>query len=127
MGASTGSEVSDAPWLQKVVDKKTVPAVFKKGVTARTVWSSVVAYRHSLDHDGLVAAFQTHNDRVKTTVSPDRLLVYRVQEGWGPLCEALGVPVPDVDFPRHNPGNVPLIQRMLARLFGGRWKSLTED
>jgi hypothetical protein len=80
-----------------------------------------------MDRDGLIAAFRTHNAQVQATISPGRLLVYRVQEGWGPLCEALGVPVPDVPFPRHNPGNAPLIRRMVARLLGGRWKSLTED
>jgi hypothetical protein len=80
-----------------------------------------------MNKEALIEAFQTHNERVKATVPSERLRVYRVQEGWAPLCEALGVPVPDVPFPRYNPGNAPMIRRMLARLFGGRWKSVTED
>ena len=79
-----------------------------------------------LDRDSLVASFEAHNARVQATIPPERLLVYRVQDGWEPLCNALGVPVPEVPFPRHNPGNAPMIRRMIARLFGGRWKSLTE-
>ena len=35
-------------------------------------------------------------------VPADRLLVYRVSDGWGPLCEFLGVPVPDTPFPQVN-------------------------
>jgi hypothetical protein len=80
-----------------------------------------------MDRDGLLCAFESHNARVIATAPSERLLVYRVQEGWVPLCQALGVPVPEGPFPRHNPGTGPLIRRMLFRLFGGRWKSLTED
>ena len=35
-------------------------------------------------------------------VSKDRLLEYRVGEGWERLCEFLDVPVPDYDFPLAN-------------------------
>jgi len=79
-----------------------------------------------MDQKALIDTFETHNARVQATVPAERLLVYRVQEGWEPLCQALGVPVPDVPFPRYNPGNMPMIWRMLGRLFGGRWKSVTD-
>jgi hypothetical protein len=46
--------------------------------------------------------FERHNEEVKRRVPQDRLLVYEVREGWGPLCEFLGVPVPDEPFPRLN-------------------------
>jgi hypothetical protein len=45
-----------------------------------------------------------HNENVKNVVPPDRLLVYTVQEGWEPLCEFLGVPVPEEPFPWVNKG-----------------------
>ena len=48
------------------------------------------------------AKFEEHNEEVKRTVPADRLLVYEVKEGWEPLCEFLGVPVPDIPFPRSN-------------------------
>ena len=41
-------------------------------------------------------------DQVKCEVSPDRLLVFQVREGWEPLCQFLGVPVPDQPFPNVN-------------------------
>jgi len=39
---------------------------------------------------------------VKASVPADRLLVFQVTEGWGPLCEFLDVPIPDTPFPRLN-------------------------
>ena len=32
----------------------------------------------------------------------DKLLVFKCSEGWKPLCEFLGVPVPDAPFPHKN-------------------------
>lgn len=46
--------------------------------------------------------FQRHIDEVKRTVPPERLLVYDVKEGWGPLCRFLEVPVPGTPFPHVN-------------------------
>jgi len=43
-----------------------------------------------------------HNSRVKASTPQDQLLVYNVKQGWKPLCEFLGVDVPDVPFPRLN-------------------------
>ena len=47
--------------------------------------------------------FRRHLEEVKATVAPERLLVFHVAEGWEPLCEFLGVPVPqDRPFPHVN-------------------------
>ncbi len=51
---------------------------------------------------GLTKAFVAHSDFVKATIPPEQLLVYEVKDGWGPLCEFLGLPVPDAPFPRTN-------------------------
>lgn len=55
-----------------------------------------------LDVAGLMAGFTAHNEAVQEVIPADRLLVYQVKEGWGPLCDFLGVPVPDEPFPRTN-------------------------
>jgi hypothetical protein len=55
-----------------------------------------------LDVAGLMAGFTAHNEAVQEVIPADRLLVYQVKEGWEPLCEFLGVPVPDEPFPRTN-------------------------
>jgi hypothetical protein len=55
-----------------------------------------------LDVSALMEGFGAHNQAVKETIPQDRLLVYQVTEGWGPLCDFLGVEVPDEPFPRTN-------------------------
>lgn len=46
--------------------------------------------------------YADHNQAVIDTIAPERLLVFHPKEGWGPLCEFLGVPVPPEPFPRVN-------------------------
>lgn len=55
-----------------------------------------------LDRNGLVEAFNSHNDAVKAAIPASRLLVFEVKDGWQPLCDFLGLPVPDMEFPRTN-------------------------
>ena len=66
------------------------------GVVAKT------GFPDGLDRDGLVKAFNAHNEAVRNTIPPDQLLVYEVKDGWQPLCEFLGKPVPADPFPRTN-------------------------
>jgi hypothetical protein len=52
--------------------------------------------------DALKEAFVAHNEAVKRTVPPERLLVWDVSEGWEPLCGFLDLPVPSEPFPHAN-------------------------
>jgi Sulfotransferase domain len=54
------------------------------------------------DREQAVSAFEQHVAAVRAYVPADRLLVFDVREGWGPLCEFLGVPEPAEPFPREN-------------------------
>ncbi|CAM1504580.1 Fc.00g021710.m01.CDS01 [Cosmosporella sp. VM-42] len=45
------------------------------------------------------AAYDRHHAVIREMVPPENLLVYRMGEGWEPLCKFLGKPVPDVEFP----------------------------
>ena len=49
-----------------------------------------------------IKVFERHTEEVKRRVPPEQLLVYEVGQGWGPLCEFLGVEVPEEPFPRLN-------------------------
>ncbi|MFF0161862.1 sulfotransferase family protein [Streptomyces sp. NPDC005263] len=57
---------------------------------------------NEMDEHEAVEAFNRHIAEVKATVPADRLLVFQVSEGWGPLCDFLEVPVPDEEFPHVN-------------------------
>jgi hypothetical protein len=50
----------------------------------------------------LAERFQAHTDAVKAAIPAEQLLVYEVKDGWEPLCEFLGQPVPEEPFPRTN-------------------------
>ncbi len=41
-----------------------------------------------------------HNEKVKNATPEERLLVFKLEDGWEPLCKFLGKPIPDVPFPR---------------------------
>jgi len=49
-----------------------------------------------------MAIYEAHNRAVVAGIPAERLLVYRVEEGWEPLCHFLAVPVPATPFPRAN-------------------------
>lgn len=54
------------------------------------------------DRDKAIARYQEHIAEVKAAVPGDQLLVFSVDQGWGPLCEFLGLPVPQTEFPNVN-------------------------
>ena len=54
------------------------------------------------DRDAMVAAFDRHNEAVRAGIPKKRLLEWTVADGWDPICDRLGVPVPDAPFPKVN-------------------------
>lgn len=46
--------------------------------------------------------FRDHIAAVKAEVPASKLLIWQVADGWEPLCDFLGVPVPDTPFPNTN-------------------------
>ena len=55
-----------------------------------------------LDRDFMVDWYESYNQEVIDTIAPERLLVYHPREGWDPLCNFLGVDIPDDPFPKVN-------------------------
>jgi hypothetical protein len=54
------------------------------------------------DRDHAIDVYKRHVDEVIDTTAQDRLLVYKLGEGWEPLCTFLGVSVPKQDYPNKN-------------------------
>ena len=54
------------------------------------------------DESAAKAAYEAFNDRVRAEAPPERLLEWHPGDGWGPICAALGLPVPDEPFPHAN-------------------------
>jgi hypothetical protein len=73
----------------------------RRELVQRVVWDGDFGGRFE-DPEHAMAVFTEHNDAVRREVPADRLLEFDVRQGWGPLCDFLGVPVPDKPFPRTN-------------------------
>lgn len=58
--------------------------------------------RQMTDKAKLIAVYKQHNEDVRRTIAPERLLVYDVAQGWEPLCRFLGVEVPSEPMPKVN-------------------------
>lgn len=70
-------------------------------MSREVVWDGVFDGRFS-DRTHAIRVYEEHNRQVIEEVDDDRLLVFEVTEGWKPLCEFLGVPVPAEPFPHVN-------------------------
>ncbi len=76
-----------------------------KGSPVEVMMNGVI-FDH-FDGDITDRAFMTdwyvkRNQQVVDTLPPERLLQFHPKMGWQPLCDFLGVEVPDVPFPRVN-------------------------
>jgi len=53
-----------------------------------------------LDRDALRQNYVEYMKSVQESIPSERLLTFNVKQGWGPLCEFLGHPVPEgIPFP----------------------------
>ena len=68
----------------------------------RMFWSEQGTFPNGHEPADLIEGFTAHNEQVKQVVPAERLLVWEVTDGWEPLCEFLGVPVPSQPMPHAN-------------------------
>jgi len=59
-----------------------------------------------------VQFYEDWNEFVQHKIPKDRLLVFNAKQGWGPLCEFLGKPIPDGPYPR-----APNVSKTMQRLY----------
>ena len=72
------------------------------GVVEDLAWRDAFGGRFE-DREHAISVFHEWNEGVKRRVPTEKLLVYDVKEGWGPLCEFLGVEAPEGEpFPHLN-------------------------
>ena len=62
-------------------------------ITEGVIWEGTFSGRFR-DKKYAIDVFERHIEEVKERVPPGKLLVYSVKQGWGPLCEFLGVEEP---------------------------------
>jgi hypothetical protein len=54
------------------------------------------------DSTAMIDAYEAHNAAVRSAIPSERLLEWSPTDGWGPICERLGLDVPAVPFPHAN-------------------------
>jgi len=54
------------------------------------------------DRAHLIAVYKKSIAEVQAAFPAERLLTYRLGDGWEPLCRFLGKPVPDIPYPQSN-------------------------
>ncbi len=67
----------------------------------RLRWRGILDGSYERREEAL-SRYERHNEEVARSVPADRLLVLDIEQGWEPLCEFLGVAVPDAPFPHLN-------------------------
>jgi hypothetical protein len=70
--------------------------------------------------EATIRKYEEHNNAVRAAIPPERLLVWRPEDGWEPLCLALHLPVPDIPFPYMNTRRIFRYRRFLGYLLGRR-------
>ncbi|MDA0231798.1 MAG: hypothetical protein O3B21_16680 [Proteobacteria bacterium] len=92
---------TETMWQFKFL-KLVTPFARKLGdMTHKLVWQR--SHRGTMaDRKAAIARYAEHVAEVKAAVPAEKLLEYSVDQGWAPLCEFLGVPVPDSKFPNVN-------------------------
>ena len=65
------------------------------------IWDGTFHGRFA-EKDYAIEVFNDHIADVKATVPAERLTVYEIGQGWGPLADMMGVEAPDEPFPHLN-------------------------
>jgi len=78
-------------------DTRKVAPVFR--YADQLIWSGQFQSTFE-DKNFALQCYQKHIDEVIKNVPADQLLIFDVREGWAPLCQFLGVPIPAQPFPR---------------------------
>jgi hypothetical protein len=71
----------------------------------RLIWEGVFEGRFE-DKQHAIDVYRKNVADVMANVPQDQLLVHAAKDGWQPLCEFLGKPIPAQPYPHSNEGNV---------------------
>ena len=85
--------------VRRQADSGPMPAFVR--MVQKTVWDGTFKGRFT-ERDFALGVMAQHNEAVRREIPADRLLEFQVRQGWQPLCDFLGVDVPDEEFPRLN-------------------------
>jgi len=82
-----------------------VPAEETDDVKRRAMIVEMMKARFTADfanREAAIAAYEAHNQEVRRSVAPERLIEWQPGDGWEPICAALELPAPARAFPHEN-------------------------
>lgn len=85
----------------KTMDATKAQNTLQGQMVQKLIVEDTFAGKH-LDRDYAKSVFTAHNEEVRRVVPAERLLEFEASMGWQPLCDFLGVAVPEEDYPRTN-------------------------
>jgi hypothetical protein len=108
-------------WQFKVL-KAVTPFGRKFGNMAeKLIWQR--GHQNTMENrERALAYYAQHVETIKAAIPPDRLLVFSVDQGWGPLCAFLGLPLPATPFPNVN--SRAEFQKIKRGMMGGAYAIL---
>ncbi|CAE8589362.1 unnamed protein product [Polarella glacialis] len=79
------------------------PQVAQFDFVVHEIWDAIgCSLRREINDTSCLELYHGHNAKVRAEVPPGQLLDFHISQGWEPLCNFLGVPVPDQPFPHTN-------------------------
>ena len=90
------------PQMEKPLGREGSAMWLRRLTSIKLIRDGTFAARGLYDKEYTIRCFEKHNAEVQEAFGNDRLLVWQVRDGWEPLCNFLGVPIPDKPFPRSN-------------------------
>jgi hypothetical protein len=101
-------ESAEAWWRsmeRTIVDALGRPTENPEQAQRRRLMTGILSRRFTPDwhdRDAAMAAYERHNDTVRAAVPTRRLVEWQPADGWAPLCDRLGRPIPEEPFPHTN-------------------------
>lgn len=89
----------------------------------KTMWDKMQNNMH--DKAFMCEFFEKRSVEIISKIQSERLLVYRVSEGWQPLCRFLGLAIPNQPFPRINSREET--KQLIATLLAASGNSLSQE
>lgn len=66
-----------------------------------SIWNGLFKGKFE-DKEFAIKIFNEWTEEVKRSVPPEKLLIFQAKEGWKPLCDFLGKPIPETSYPNTN-------------------------
>ena len=88
-------------WQFKVLKVFTSFGKKMGNMSSKLIWQR--SHKGTMDNKAVaIARYHEHVEEIKKAVPPERLLIFKVDQGWEPLCKFLDVEVPKSEFPNVN-------------------------